>query len=862
MADMNVKGGYFAPDNYLKVNEGGSHDENPNGGVQIGMDQNGVPNMLEEGEPVYNDFVYSDNIVADEEFLEKHDLPKKYKGWLYSKIADDLFEEYSENPLDPISKNGADIMLTRLAECQEEQKLAAEQAQLEEMLASLSPEERDALAQAMMEQQQPTPQDMAMMPQEVAPQEPVPMEGMPMEASPEQMALPGQPIMAACGGHISRNFDKGGKKDNWLKRTWNQAIKVPFMSGTATGYAVTPEIWKDDNTVDSTVGNELEYAGSMLASLYSPLFTPEGRAAFSASKKAYDALKSGVQVSNALGAARNTFEEAQAAKELAKSALAQRTESLATAMANGDVEDVRQATNLVRNAAQAVRGAAWEEAKKGVPYFLRSIPSGVKGTAAAGLMAIPVGRMVGAARNVSKNSPYFNNYPIDEKPVWGQPIPQPSPMVTTIDTTPEPKEYDKYNDWALGGKVNNYEWGSGPNFEPTTKYFLPDEYAGPVLPKIGTASQLPYRSFSGPTITGRSGVGVSSGSSGISPVAAGSSEINPADLMLKPTDVKLLAKMRSAAMQNYTSPGLVDSRLADRSNAARQAYYTNNPITDSDNNGQRMLSTAGMYLPQIAEAALAIGNAAQSPDKIIAERMQPRMISGNMRLIDPRYNPIDINQTVNTVTNQNNATARALMNSGNPVSTQAALIAADAVGNRNIGEAIAQNKLANEQLYNNAIAGYNNNESARAQFDLGIDRYNQAVDADAQRVNIQNNLYQQQANNQYDSQKWAAVSNQIQRGLDALYANGITNFNMNMVNSNPAFENYGISPSGYVNYMAAQNARPQAMPVTTYGAKIQPNVPSYYDNRYMPDYSKQFAENAEKIRKKSGLMKCGGKLKK
>ena len=224
MADMNVKGGYFAPSNYLKVNEGGSHDENPNGGVQIGMDQNGTPNMLEEGEPVYNDFVYSDNIIADAEFLAKHNLPKKYEGWLYSRIADDLFEEYSATPLDPISKNGADVMLTRLAECQEEQKMVAEQRELEQMIAELSPEEQEALMQMVaQESQQPSPEEMAMAQQQTMPQEQMPVEQAPMSMSPEQMALPGQmPVIAACGGKINR-YDGGGFRgdDNWLQKLWH-----------------------------------------------------------------------------------------------------------------------------------------------------------------------------------------------------------------------------------------------------------------------------------------------------------------------------------------------------------------------------------------------------------------------------------------------------------------------------------------------------------------------------------------------------------------------------------------------------------------------------------------------------------------
>lgn len=145
MNKFNTHGGYFSPKGYTKVNEGGSHEENPNGGVQMGVGPDGAPNLLEENEPVYNDFVYSDNINADSVLLEKYNLPADYSGLLYSDIADKILKEAEERPNDPISNNGLNALLVRLANAQEEQKQIAEQKELEEMLASLSPEELEAL---------------------------------------------------------------------------------------------------------------------------------------------------------------------------------------------------------------------------------------------------------------------------------------------------------------------------------------------------------------------------------------------------------------------------------------------------------------------------------------------------------------------------------------------------------------------------------------------------------------------------------------------------------------------------------------------------------------------------------------------
>ena len=200
MSKFDTHGGYFSPKDYMKVEEGGSHEENPNGGVQIGVDPQGTPNLLEEGEPVYKDYVYSDNIEADERFLEENHIPKKYAGKLYSKIADDFVSEAEERPMDPISRNGLEAMLGRLAEAQESQKQAEEQRKLEEELASLSPEELDQLEAMLAQEQEPEVPEQEM----VGPVEPVQQAQM----MPQGMMQP-VPGMG-CGGYMSRRYDDGG----------------------------------------------------------------------------------------------------------------------------------------------------------------------------------------------------------------------------------------------------------------------------------------------------------------------------------------------------------------------------------------------------------------------------------------------------------------------------------------------------------------------------------------------------------------------------------------------------------------------------------------------------------------------------
>lgn len=66
---LNTQGGEFNND-LTFINEGGTHQENPLGGVMVGMDMNGNPNLLEEGEVKFRDYVFSNSLRADKKSLE------------------------------------------------------------------------------------------------------------------------------------------------------------------------------------------------------------------------------------------------------------------------------------------------------------------------------------------------------------------------------------------------------------------------------------------------------------------------------------------------------------------------------------------------------------------------------------------------------------------------------------------------------------------------------------------------------------------------------------------------------------------------------------------------------------------------
>lgn len=137
-----------------EVNAGGSHEESPYDGVQMGVDQEGKPNKVEEGETVYNDYVYSTRIEADAKTKELFHLPKKSKITM-ADISKKIVKEGEERPNDPVSQNAINKKMELLAEQQERQK----QEKVQKEFEALSPEQQEAIIQQIAQQQQAAQQE-------------------------------------------------------------------------------------------------------------------------------------------------------------------------------------------------------------------------------------------------------------------------------------------------------------------------------------------------------------------------------------------------------------------------------------------------------------------------------------------------------------------------------------------------------------------------------------------------------------------------------------------------------------------------------------------------------------------------------
>lgn len=244
--DRYSHGAYMAQQpGLVKVGAGGTHEGNPAGGVRMGADAQGVPNLVEEGEEIYDGYVFSNRLKAGRAELEAAGLPGKYAGMKFSDIADKLGEEAEDRPNDPVSGAGMGAMLDRLEECQEAHKARVRERRLRAALDGMTPQELLSLGAAMGQAQQA---------QQAVPQQPA------QEAAMAQAAqAPGayaQPPAMACGGRL---FDDGG----------------PTL------------VWNADGTAAYAKGSQPEYTtGSDGMPAYNPGYDPYGYESFDPAKVA------------------------------------------------------------------------------------------------------------------------------------------------------------------------------------------------------------------------------------------------------------------------------------------------------------------------------------------------------------------------------------------------------------------------------------------------------------------------------------------------------------------------------------------------------------------------------------------------
>lgn len=134
-----------------KIGAGGTHEQNPNDGVQMGIAPDNLPNLVEEGEIVYKDYVYSNRLKPSKSLLKQYNLPEKYAGKTFAELAEILQKESEDRPNDPVSLQTLEDWMSRLTGAQEEYKAKQEERRLAKVVDNMSDEEKAALMSSLVQ---------------------------------------------------------------------------------------------------------------------------------------------------------------------------------------------------------------------------------------------------------------------------------------------------------------------------------------------------------------------------------------------------------------------------------------------------------------------------------------------------------------------------------------------------------------------------------------------------------------------------------------------------------------------------------------------------------------------------------------
>lgn len=100
------------------IGNGGTHERNPHEGVPMGIAPDGAPNLVEEGEAVFNDYVFSNRLRVPKAVRNKYKL-RGPKNMTFAEAFIKAQKESEERENDPISQNGLENIAMILARTQE-----------------------------------------------------------------------------------------------------------------------------------------------------------------------------------------------------------------------------------------------------------------------------------------------------------------------------------------------------------------------------------------------------------------------------------------------------------------------------------------------------------------------------------------------------------------------------------------------------------------------------------------------------------------------------------------------------------------------------------------------------------------------
>lgn len=103
----------------VEINNGGTHEQNPLGGVPFGIGANGKQNFVEQGETAHDGYIFSKRLALPEALSQPLGLSPKFGNKPFADIAKAISKESNERPYDPISNLTKKTLLNRLSQAQD-----------------------------------------------------------------------------------------------------------------------------------------------------------------------------------------------------------------------------------------------------------------------------------------------------------------------------------------------------------------------------------------------------------------------------------------------------------------------------------------------------------------------------------------------------------------------------------------------------------------------------------------------------------------------------------------------------------------------------------------------------------------------
>jgi len=226
--------------NLTRFDEGGSHSQNPLGGVPMGQSQNGQMNTVEEGETKKKNYIYSDRLSIDENMTKEMNLPSYIKGKTFA-LASKAIDNKFKDRYDKYSSETKNTLLDRLKEAQETLKQQEQQR-------------AEQIAQSMQSNQQQVPD---MMNGEI----PQGMEEYTEEPEQKQFFAGGDITQSEVGNQTGGMSGLSGKMSPYLQgaSALGNSFQSPIVDQSVD--TINPQLKQSTEGIKDTIGKAIPVAG-------------------------------------------------------------------------------------------------------------------------------------------------------------------------------------------------------------------------------------------------------------------------------------------------------------------------------------------------------------------------------------------------------------------------------------------------------------------------------------------------------------------------------------------------------------------------------------------------------------------------